>query len=82
MPLYEFKCSACGHTVERLSAFSDRPAPLKDLCPRCSRSTLVRIVSVSHYHESIEDWVQKRRGHLTQSDISRAKNKSARLVKK
>ena len=32
MPLYEYKCDACGHQFERIQKFSD---PLVDTCPVC-----------------------------------------------
>jgi putative FmdB family regulatory protein len=32
MPLYEYKCDACGHRFEKIQKFSD---PLVDTCPKC-----------------------------------------------
>src|SRR5215469_6834192 len=32
MPLYEYKCAACGHRFEIIQKFSDPPA---DTCPEC-----------------------------------------------
>jgi putative FmdB family regulatory protein len=32
MPLYEYKCDACGHHFEKIQKFSD---PLVDTCPKC-----------------------------------------------
>jgi putative FmdB family regulatory protein len=32
MPLYEYKCDACGHCFEKIQKFSD---PLVDTCPKC-----------------------------------------------
>ena len=32
MPLYEYKCDACGHRYEKIQKFSD---PLEDTCPEC-----------------------------------------------
>ena len=32
MPLYEYKCDACGHRFEKIQKFSD---PLEDTCPKC-----------------------------------------------
>ena len=32
MPLYEYKCDACGHRFETIQKFSD---PLVDACPTC-----------------------------------------------
>jgi putative FmdB family regulatory protein len=32
MPLYEYKCEACGHRFEKIVKFSDPPL---DACPKC-----------------------------------------------
>ena len=32
MPLYEYKCDACGHRFEKIQKFSD---PLETACPKC-----------------------------------------------
>ncbi len=32
MPLYEFRCESCGHTMETILAFSD---PLPTICETC-----------------------------------------------
>ena len=32
MPLYEYKCAACGHLFEKIVKFSDPPL---DTCPKC-----------------------------------------------
>lgn len=42
MPIYEFRCSPCGHEFERLQKVSD-PDPKK--CPECGALKLVRVIS-------------------------------------
>ena len=32
MPIYEYRCAACGHTFERMQKFSDPPVKK---CPEC-----------------------------------------------
>ena len=32
MPLYEYRCKACGHRFEKIQKFSD---PLVKKCPKC-----------------------------------------------
>jgi putative FmdB family regulatory protein len=32
MPLYEYKCEACGNRFEKIQKFSDPPV---DACPKC-----------------------------------------------
>ncbi len=41
MPLYEYKCSACGHRFERIVKFSD--PPLKS-CPHCGKDAVEQMI--------------------------------------
>jgi putative FmdB family regulatory protein len=41
MPLYEYKCGACGHQFERIVKFSD--APVKT-CPQCGKDTAEQMI--------------------------------------
>ena len=42
MPIFEYKCSACGHDFELLVLASDRPA-----CPECESEDLEKQLSLS-----------------------------------
>ena len=42
MPIYEYECQKCGHTLEALQKFSDKP--LRE-CPECGKHQLKRLVS-------------------------------------
>ena len=41
MPTYDYECSACGHTLEQLQSFSEKP--LKK-CPLCKKMKLRRMI--------------------------------------
>src|SRR4030095_12114433 len=41
MPIYEYQCSNCGHTLEELQSMSE--APLVK-CPNCGKDTLQRLI--------------------------------------
>ena len=41
MPLYEYRCKACGHTLEALQKLDDKPLTK---CPEC-RGRLEKLVS-------------------------------------
>jgi putative FmdB family regulatory protein len=41
MPIYEYRCTACGFQKEFLQKMSD--APLAD-CPECGKSALAKMV--------------------------------------
>lgn len=42
MPIYQYKCSDCGHELEELQKFSDEP--LKE-CPNCKKEALEKQIS-------------------------------------
>lgn len=46
MPLYEYRCAACGHELEAVQKFSDKE--LTD-CPNCGQSELKRLMSMSSF---------------------------------
>ena len=35
MPIYCYRCDACGHVTELFRHAADRPAPRQRACPRC-----------------------------------------------
>lgn len=53
MPIYEYRCSACGHQKEYLRRISD--APLTD-CPECGKNALVKLVSAAGFQLKGTGW--------------------------
>jgi putative FmdB family regulatory protein len=53
MPIYEYRCSSCGHELEALQKFAD--APLTD-CPTCSEQSLVKLVSAAGFQLKGSGW--------------------------
>jgi putative FmdB family regulatory protein len=53
MPIYEYRCAACGHELETLQRFSD--APLTD-CPACLKAELRKRVSVAGFQLKGSGW--------------------------
>jgi len=53
MPIYEYRCSSCGHEKEVLQKLSD--APLAE-CPACGKSTLRKLVSAAGFHLKGSGW--------------------------
>ena len=53
MPIYEYRCAACGHKLETLQKFNE--APLSD-CPVCGKSSLAKLVSVAGFHLKGSGW--------------------------
>jgi putative FmdB family regulatory protein len=53
MPIYEYRCSACGNELEALQKLSD--APLTK-CPACHADTLVKLVSAAGFQLKGSGW--------------------------
>ncbi len=55
MPLYEYRCDACGHELEALQKMSD--APLSE-CPECGKSGLVKLISAAGFRLKGGGWYE------------------------
>jgi putative FmdB family regulatory protein len=55
MPIYEYRCAACGHHLEALQKMSE--APLRK-CPDCGKSQLRRLVSASQFRLKGSGWYE------------------------
>lgn len=53
MPIYAYKCSACGHAKDVLQKISD--APLSD-CPECGQSTFSKQVTAAGFQLKGSGW--------------------------
>ena len=55
MPIYEYRCAACGHTLEALQKLSE--SPLKK-CPECKKSSLKRLMSAPSFRLKGGGWYE------------------------
>lgn len=46
MPIYEYRCTDCGHELEALQKISD---PKLTTCPACGKESLTKLVSASAF---------------------------------
>ena len=53
MPIYEYRCGACGFQKEFLRKLSD--APLTD-CPECGKATLSKMVTAAGFQLKGNGW--------------------------
>ena len=53
MPIYEYKCSACGHELEAIQKFSDTPFTE---CPQCGKPTLQKLISTAGFQLKGTGW--------------------------
>ena len=55
MPIYEYRCEACGHTFETLQKISDSPLVR---CPVCGKDALKKLVSASGFRLKGGGWYE------------------------
>jgi putative FmdB family regulatory protein len=53
MPIYEYRCQACGHELEALQRFSDAPL---HACPKCGKDALFKLVSAAGFQLKGSGW--------------------------
>jgi len=53
MPIYEYRCSSCGHEVEALQRLADAPLLV---CPACHAAALVKQVSAAAFQLKGSGW--------------------------
>ena len=53
MPIYEYRCGACGHELEALQKLSE--PPLSD-CPECSKPALAKLISAVGFQLKGSGW--------------------------
>ena len=75
MPIYEYKCTSCGHKKEVLQKMSD--APLTE-CPACGKATLSKLISAAGFQLKGSGWYAtdfKGGSKAAKSDQDRDSNK-------
>ncbi|MBO1111414.1 FmdB family zinc ribbon protein [Bordetella petrii] len=53
MPIYAYKCSACGHAKDVLQKFSDAPL---SVCPECGQATFAKQVTAAGFQLKGSGW--------------------------
>ncbi|MCP1727477.1 putative FmdB family regulatory protein [Natronospira proteinivora] len=55
MPIYEYRCQACGHELEALQKMSDAPLTT---CPQCEAESLTKLVSATAFRLAGSGWYE------------------------
>ncbi len=55
MPIYEYRCSSCGHELEKLQKISD---PALTDCPACGQASLVKLISAAGFRLKGGGWYE------------------------
>lgn len=53
MPIYEYRCSACGFQKEYLQKIAD---PVLSVCPECGKSTFSKMLSAAGFQLKGSGW--------------------------
>jgi putative FmdB family regulatory protein len=53
MPIYEYRCRACGHEFEREQRITDDPL---EACPSCGAAQAKRLISRTSFHLKGGGW--------------------------
>ncbi len=53
MPIYEYRCSTCGHEQEFLRKMSD---PALSVCPQCGKDTFVKKLTAAGFQLKGSGW--------------------------
>ena len=75
MPIYEYRCAACGHQQEFLQKVSD--APLTD-CPKCGKPSLGKLLTAAGFQLKGSGWYAtdfKNKGSATPKAADKAEKK-------
>lgn len=55
MPIYEYECKSCGHTLEAIQKMAEDP--LTD-CPGCNKPELRRLISAAGFRLKGGGWYE------------------------
>ncbi len=71
MPIYEYKCTACGHRFEKLQSFNDEPVKT---CPQCGGAVKKLISNTSFILKGsgwyVTDYARKNGGESSSGESS------------
>lgn len=55
MPIYEYRCEACGHEFEKLQKLSD---PVITECPECHQNDVKKLISAAGFRLKGGGWYE------------------------
>ncbi|NIP16590.1 MAG: zinc ribbon domain-containing protein [Pseudomonadales bacterium] len=55
MPIYEYRCSKCGHELETIQKISEAPL---ETCPECAQDALIKKVSAAGFRLKGGGWYE------------------------
>jgi putative FmdB family regulatory protein len=76
MPIYEYRCYACGHELEVMQKMSD--PPLQE-CPDCGKKALKKLISAAGFRLKGGGWYEtdfKKKGQRNLHEAGAGKEKA------
>ena len=74
MPIYEYRCEACGHTDEHLQKVSEKPLTV---CPACGKAQYRKQLSAAGFQLKGTGWYATDfKGSAKKSDAKKADTKT------
>ena len=55
MPIYEYACKSCNHTLDALQKMNDSPLVV---CPECAKPELKRLISAPRFRLKGQGWYE------------------------
>ena len=78
MPIYEYGCKSCGHTLDALQKMSDDP--LTD-CPECGEAALKRMISAPRFRLKGDGWYETDFKKDNQRNLAKSDNDAGKSGK-
>lgn len=75
MPIYEYRCEACGHELEAMQKMSD--AALTE-CPECAKPALKKMISAAGFRLKGQGWYETDFKSGKQKNLHSADKKEAK----
>ena len=76
MPIYEYKCSECGHFMDALQGVNDSPL---EVCPECSEKSLKKLISAPNFRLSGEGWYETDFKTGSKKNLVQSDNKTTKV---
>jgi putative FmdB family regulatory protein len=74
MPIYEYKCTECEHTLEKLQKMSDDPLVE---CPECGKASLQKMISAAGFRLKGGGWYETDFKSGSKKNVAESKSKSS-----
>ena len=79
MPIYEYACKNCDHTLDALQKMSDDPLVE---CPECGKAELKRLISAPRFRLKGEGWYETDFKKDNQKNVHKSDSEPAKTTAK